>query len=1857
MKRFIPLLLALAMILPCFALACQKPKGDGGTTGGGGNTNTPTTVELIKDKTYFDEVGEIDSSTGEEYNNFTDKLFYRNDVDFICADTFVFQCTDETDTENFGKFFLYGTTGVGIFNCFVSDDLTSWSPKAGAYVWPNGGWEKADCWAPELIYDKDADPADYGLVDDGMGTGVYFFYYSASSHQDFLPSYCFQLGLAVGTSPYGPFTMYNGEELGAKIGGVDYSLEENYNNHRKEHDGEDFTYRGRVGDTITNDDAWWNVSAIRASLTFQFENRDKAGNWVDPDGNIVDESTVDATFIPETAKYLLYDKGQGPIRVLDPSPFVDPKTGDRYLYFALRSEASAFIDPDGFGTQQAQSAFAVKMLNNDWTQIDYSSLTQISRGLVNFVCEDAVADYVDQANAFDPSLYPLGQKELNLNTLVMGENNAETYMNDYDCNEGPFVYYNEDTGLYYSVVSIGSYQDGTYSLCQSIAYHPMGPWRKLALEEGGLVLTTNYGQTTDMVTGPGHNSFIKVGDELINVYHKHLDIKVSDLQRGPATDRVVFVKNNTGIYVMHTNGPTNTVQPLIYGTGATEYDNIADEAIVTSTATDKTAVSNLTDGVIPVHDNSLHPYLSEYEFADAKDVITLKFDNYKAITSILIYNSRFYDKAFYEIAKIEMDAKMNGKEFTAVINNLQFYWEKYEFAIGGKLNPGAPAVAVFDELAVKEIRITINNTNDVDLGFSGKVALSEIMVLGKPDYTPDVQGDGSQNIDIAEFPHANEKQYVTYESVTVDGIIDSDEWGDIIPLTKEVYPGGVKHTVTTSAKLLEKGVAVYFKVEGAPVYYNFYRSIFDNSGIELYITDGKLGNARNGGWGIQLSAGGVYASQKYITFGDNNNGYVTCNLEIDLDTVVDGIMNDSEADTYYLEAYIPWDLLGFDEKPATIMMDACVMYTTEYVGKRSDWVSLAKTFHDDYGWLLPQTWFRFNEDGYYDEEANYGLWRVSKYQDAFIVGENGVDITIDSKTDRWNHATLFVMQNGTFNGNTYQQAKFFAPSVAFPELEAYDKDEKYESQTSALMYERGCRITVDLVYVYGDWAVRFGSPWWKRVVLTETQANLLRDGEKGLTIGLMVEGNKATFYVDDGNGVMTPCITVDLNDAGYDPTAAIKLGIGANCDSVIKDYLSFNDVKTIPYVVNGGEDLIGGKVVVTGIGKNAKAVVVPDAGYALDTFTVNGQAVDGLIYQAGVMAAPMLDILVTFKQVDGVAVNLNVQYGFGYTGYSVYADNSVTFDDGENKYFTVTDSNGCANITLPKGSYTVYGTYLEPITVTIDDKTSYDINLLKKSFVEFINVSDNQIIASSSAIDGGNIKYDGAPGLSGENSSKETRLYMTPYMDFSGPVVVTFNYKLQLNCKNLVGIQFYGDSTDDLNYFNIGTWNNENLFVKIYNNNPAIYLDETIVTEDDVKYSKVEFTVMINGQVADLYYKNSSGNIVYVGTCNKGFDINRIAFRSAVHGGTWEISNIKVFEGDLGQTEYNKFSAPVTASSAENVTVKADDARYLKENVITITPDVGYIVKAVKVNGQELSMTLVDGNTVAKFTHNDLSVTSYDVEVTAIKAVITTATISVKTQKGNSSADVLPDDTIVTIENAGSQISAPVTGGIVTFDAIPAGSYKLYIDGYKSYTFDISEDGFDGEVILYYIPFVENTIADISLSNEGKVNFVDWSEKNWLYFKDSGIKFVSMVVYDHLAREASATADYAGTTIRVGSELGWGTHYLGPDKSGTGASLWRLRWSTATWRAFAIGSDLQAKLTAPTIGLKIALAIDGANAYGLVEDGAGNLVVYAKWVKTGGVWGDIDCLCAAAGHAQIKDLVYSTSIPADIATLISNFQG
>jgi hypothetical protein len=474
----------------------------------------------------------------------------------------------------------------------------------------------------------------------------------------------------------------------------------------------------------------------------------------------------------------------------------------------------------------------------------------------------------------------------------------------------------------------------------------------------------------------------------------------------------------------------------------------------------------------------------------------------------------------------------------------------------------------------------------------------------------------------------------------------------------------------------------------------------------------------------------------------------------------------------------------------------------------------------------------------------------------------------------------------------------------------------------------------------------------------------------------------------------------------------------------------------------------------------------------------------------------------------------------------------------------------------------------------------------------------------------------------------------------------------------MLGIQFFdAKANDDLNYFNIGVWNNDKLFVKIYNQNPTYYLDEPTVTENTSLFSMVEFTVMINGNVADLYYKDVNGNIQYIGTCDKGYDIKRVAFRSAVHGGTWEVSNIKILDGELGQTKYDEFSAPVTVSTGENATATSPSrARLFKKTVINITPASGYILDTLTINDTPWTYSIENGVYVVEFINDNINNTSFTIEVTTKQAVIVSATATVKTKKVYTDAVAIADGTSVVIFGSNYNATTTVVDGKVQFSTIPTGSYVLMVDGYKSYSFNVGKDGFDEEVILYYIPFNDFRLADITASNEGKVDFTGWSEREYLYFKDTDIVYVEFNLTENLTREASASADYSGTSIRIGDTLSWGTHYLGPNKSGTGSSLWRVRWGVATWRAFSISASLQSMLTSQT-GLKIGFAIDGSVAYGLVQDEQGNMQVIAKQVNANGNWGNINAIASSAGNAQIKNLYYANTVPQNIMNLISNFKG
>lgn len=161
-----------------------------------------------------------------------------------------------------------------------------------------------------------------------------------------------------------------------------------------------------------------------------------------------------------------------------------------------------------------------------------------------------------------------------------------------------------------------------------------------------------------------------------------------------------------------------------------EYVNIAGKAAIEATnIADGSSADLLTDGVIKFY--SWDEFINEFTTGKKKKTeITLTYDDYVAVRALMIYNSYDYEYHFESVDRIEMDfvKTVNGVdvEGTAYIDDLRFDTARYiNTAVEGEefMRPGGAAIAEFDELKVKEIRITFNSDRPI--------AISEIYVLGK----------------------------------------------------------------------------------------------------------------------------------------------------------------------------------------------------------------------------------------------------------------------------------------------------------------------------------------------------------------------------------------------------------------------------------------------------------------------------------------------------------------------------------------------------------------------------------------------------------------------------------------------------------------------------------------------------------------------------------------------------------------------------------------------------------------------------------------------------------------------------------------------------------------------------------------------------------------------------------------------------------------------------------------------------------------------------------------------------------------------------------------------------------------------
>lgn len=361
---------------------------------------------------------------------------------------------------------------------------------------------------------------------------------------------------------------------------------------------------------------------------------------------------------------------------LDASPFVDPVTNEKYLFFS-------------YYISYTEGSFIYGMKMKDWFTPDYGTLTCL-----------AFPNY---------ATVELGIEKMSAGRLSEG-----------GVNEGPFMVYHD--GSYYLTYSAYGYEDANYQVKQAIADSPLGAFEKISPDDGGKVVSTDVANWTHIVSA-GHHSFIRMGDETFIAYHTFKDRNSIKGGRALAVDKVVWTTNSDGTDVMHTNGPSWSVQPLPEAISG--YKNIAPSATVTA---DKTApdsdVALLTDGLLKYQEFDL---AEEYTATQGTSTITLSWDGWRSVRAIMLYNSYDYEQTFVQIDRMDIEyLQANGEAATVTLTDVPFDWSwncemDYRF-----MRPGGACIAEFYEMPVRKITVTLQSAADSDA-----VSIGEIVVLGK----------------------------------------------------------------------------------------------------------------------------------------------------------------------------------------------------------------------------------------------------------------------------------------------------------------------------------------------------------------------------------------------------------------------------------------------------------------------------------------------------------------------------------------------------------------------------------------------------------------------------------------------------------------------------------------------------------------------------------------------------------------------------------------------------------------------------------------------------------------------------------------------------------------------------------------------------------------------------------------------------------------------------------------------------------------------------------------------------------------------------------------------------------------------
>lgn len=543
----------------------------------------------------------------------------------------------------------------------------------------------------------------------------------------------------------------------------------------------------------------------------------------------------------------------GFIKVIGPSPFIDPETGRRYLFFVSDLGASG---------AEASGAYCIEM--EDWATPKYETLKRITS--FGYTTIEEKQEITEGGNT----------------------------------NEGPMCFYKD--GKYYLIFLTYTYYNSKYQTRAGVADSVMGPYTKFDIDDGAQVIYTEYNFQRQAV---GIHGLTKAGDSVMSAYMTFKNNVDYDGSRKFAVDEIAWVENSDGVLVMQANGPSVTPQPLPEAISG--YRNMAKEATITSDNTrNGSDVKYLVDGCIPYHDNSLAP---EYKAGDGTTTLTFDFDDFVTLRAVMVYNSKNYDSMFNQVEKITFHYTKNGKTGEVSIGPVEYNWDYYNFE-DNKPAIGSACIAEFDELDVDSVTIEIVNPDNPD-----GIAIPEVVLLGKTsDGSAASQGKKGALYDDYSFEvETIEANWKNCESILdVDGLYN-EEYGE----PKYRLYANNEETSETFADLYmykdEGGVYFYVDAHDANLVYDPKASVTENSNILLLVASRDKGSVDKYCVAIRVDPSGE--SQRQIGVKSQKAWLRSWFKGAHAVKIKNATLeNITEASGYTVEFYVPYSSLGFTSK-------------------------------------------------------------------------------------------------------------------------------------------------------------------------------------------------------------------------------------------------------------------------------------------------------------------------------------------------------------------------------------------------------------------------------------------------------------------------------------------------------------------------------------------------------------------------------------------------------------------------------------------------------------------------------------------------------------------------------------------------------------------------------------------------------------------------------------------------------------------------------------------------------------------------------------------------------------------------------